>query len=61
MIMINEIDVLGVFAHPDDAELQVGGTLLKMKSLGYSTVRIGCYTGRNGNARYRRRTRGRIN
>ena len=35
--MINEIDVLGIFAHPDDAELQVGGTLLKMKSLGYRT------------------------
>ena len=34
---MNEIDVLGVFAHPDDAELQVGGTLLKMESLGYST------------------------
>ena len=34
---MNEIDVLGVFAHPDDAELQVGGTLLKMKALGYKT------------------------
>jgi len=34
---MNEIDVLGIFAHPDDAELQVGGTLLKMKSLGYKT------------------------
>ncbi len=35
--MINEVDVLGVFAHPDDAELQVGGTLIKLKSLGYKT------------------------
>jgi len=35
--MTNELDVLGVFAHPDDAELQVGGTFLKMKSLGHST------------------------
>ena len=34
---MNEIDILGVFAHPDDAELQVGGTLLKMKALGYKT------------------------
>ena len=34
---MNEIDVLGVLAHPDDAELQVGGTFLKMKSLGYKT------------------------
>jgi len=31
------IDVLGVFSHPDDLELQVGGTFLKMKALGYST------------------------
>lgn len=34
---MNEIDILGIFAHPDDAELQIGGTLLKMKSLGYKT------------------------
>ena len=34
---MNELDLLGIFAHPDDAELQVGGTLLKMKSLGYKT------------------------
>ncbi|NNF00181.1 MAG: bacillithiol biosynthesis deacetylase BshB1 [Pyrinomonadaceae bacterium] len=34
---MNDIDVLGIFAHPDDAELQVGGTLLRMKSLGYRT------------------------
>lgn len=35
--MINEIDILAIFAHPDDLELTVGGTLLKMKSLGYKT------------------------
>ncbi len=34
---MDEIDVLAVFAHPDDLELTVGGTLLKMKSLGYKT------------------------
>lgn len=34
--MIN-VDVLAIFAHPDDMELSVGGTLLKMKSLGYRT------------------------
>ncbi len=34
---MSEIDILGIFAHPDDAELTVGGTLLKMKSLGYKT------------------------
>ena len=32
-----EIDVLAVFSHPDDAELSVGGTLIKLKSLGYRT------------------------
>ncbi len=32
-----EIDILAIFAHPDDMELTVGGTLLKMKSLGYKT------------------------
>lgn len=32
-----ELDVLAIFAHPDDMELTVGGTLLKMKSLGYKT------------------------
>jgi len=31
------LDVLAVFAHPDDAELSVSGTLLKLKSLGYRT------------------------
>src|ERR1044071_3807842 len=34
---MNEVDILAVFAHPDDMELCVGGTLLKMKSLGYRT------------------------
>ena len=32
-----QLDVLAVFSHPDDAELSVGGTLLKLKSLGYHT------------------------
>lgn len=34
---MSEINVLGIFAHPDDVELLSGGTLLKMKSLGYTT------------------------
>lgn len=32
-----ETDILAIFAHRDDMELCVGGTLLKMKSLGYKT------------------------
>ncbi|MEK7483696.1 MAG: bacillithiol biosynthesis deacetylase BshB1 [Planctomycetota bacterium] len=31
------IDVLAFGAHPDDVEIQCGGTLLKMHSLGYTT------------------------
>ena len=33
----NQLDVLAVFSHPDDAELSVAGTLLKLKALGYRT------------------------
>lgn len=36
-IFMEQVDILAVFAHPDDAELTVGGTLLKMKHLGYRT------------------------
>jgi len=32
-----EVDVIAAFSHPDDAELSVAGTLLKLKSLGYRT------------------------
>ncbi len=31
------IDVLAIFAHPDDVELYIGGTLLKLKSFGLRT------------------------
>lgn len=34
---MSQVDILAVFAHPDDVELAVGGTLLKMKHLGYET------------------------
>ena len=34
---MSPVDILAVFAHPDDVELTVGGTLLKMKHLGYRT------------------------
>jgi N-acetylglucosamine malate deacetylase 1 len=33
----SHLDVLAVFSHPDDAELSVSGTLLKLKSLAYKT------------------------
>jgi bacillithiol biosynthesis deacetylase BshB1 len=32
-----ELDVLAVFSHPDDAELTMAGTLLKLKSFGHRT------------------------
>src|SRR5712672_3601195 len=37
MSVETQLDVLAVFSHPDDAELSVSGTLLRLKSLGYST------------------------
>ncbi len=43
-----EIDILAVFAHPDDVELTVGGTLLKMKSLGYKTGALDVTRGEMG-------------
>jgi bacillithiol biosynthesis deacetylase BshB1 len=45
--MVN-IDVLAIFAHPDDVELTVGGTLLKMKSLGYKTGALDVTKGEMG-------------
>ena len=45
--MVN-VDVLAIFAHPDDVELTVGGTLLKMKSLGYKTGALDVTRGEMG-------------
>lgn len=42
------VDILGVFAHPDDLELTVGGTMLKMKSLGYGTGALDVTRGEMG-------------
>jgi bacillithiol biosynthesis deacetylase BshB1 len=42
------VDILAVFAHPDDLELTVGGTMLKMKSLGYRTGAIDVTRGEMG-------------
>ena len=43
-----QLDVLAVFSHPDDAELTMGGTLLKLKSLGYRTGVIDMTRGEMG-------------
>jgi bacillithiol biosynthesis deacetylase BshB1 len=45
---MNEIDVLAIFAHPDDVELTVGGTLLKLKSLNYKTGALDVTRGEMG-------------
>lgn len=37
MATSEDLDVLAVFSHPDDVELSVSGTLLKLKSFGYRT------------------------
>jgi bacillithiol biosynthesis deacetylase BshB1 len=42
------VDILAIFAHPDDMELAVGGTLLKMKSLGYRTGALDVTQGEMG-------------
>ncbi|MBI4512684.1 MAG: PIG-L family deacetylase [Gemmatimonadetes bacterium] len=31
------IDLLAIFAHPDDAELMCGGALIRAKELGHTT------------------------
>jgi bacillithiol biosynthesis deacetylase BshB1 len=43
-----ELDALAIFSHPDDAELSVAGTLLKLKSLGYRTGIIDVTRGEMG-------------
>ena len=45
---MTEIDILAIFAHPDDVELTVGGTLLKMKYLGYRTGALDVTRGEMG-------------
>src|SRR5262245_53818969 len=42
------LDVLAFGPHPDDAEIGCGGTLLRMKSLGYKTGIIDMTTGDMG-------------
>lgn len=45
---MHQIDILAIFAHPDDVELTVGGTLLKMKHLGYRTGALDVTRGEMG-------------
>lgn len=45
---MTEVDVLAVFAHPDDLELSVGGTMLKLKALGYRTGALDVTRGEMG-------------
>ncbi|MEJ7623659.1 MAG: bacillithiol biosynthesis deacetylase BshB1 [Pyrinomonadaceae bacterium] len=43
-----KVDILAIFAHPDDVELAVGGTMLKMKQLGYRTSALDITRGEMG-------------
>jgi bacillithiol biosynthesis deacetylase BshB1 len=45
---MSQVDILAIFAHPDDVELTVGGTILKMKSLGYRTGALDVTRGEMG-------------
>lgn len=45
---MEQIDILAIFAHPDDVELTVGGTLLKMKDRGYRTGALDVTRGEMG-------------
>src|SRR4051794_30998923 len=45
---MSQIDILAVFAHPDDVELTVGGTMLAMKHLGYRTGALDVTRGEMG-------------
>ena len=45
---MSTVDVLAIFAHPDDLELTVGGTMLKLKALGYRTGALDVTRGEMG-------------
>jgi len=45
---MSQVDILAIFAHPDDVELAVGGTLLKVKHLGYRTGALDVTAGEMG-------------
>ena len=43
-----KLDLLVIAAHPDDAELPSGGTLLKMAAMGYATGILDLTRGETG-------------
>lgn len=45
---MSQVDVLAIFSHPDDLELCVGGTMLKMKQFGYRTGGLDATRGEMG-------------
>ena len=45
---MSQVDILAIFAHPDDVELTVGGTMLKMKNLRYRTGALDVTRGEMG-------------
>ena len=45
---MSQVDILAVFAHPDDMELYVSGTMLKLKHLGYRTGAVDMTQGEMG-------------
>jgi bacillithiol biosynthesis deacetylase BshB1 len=45
---MSTVDILAIFAHPDDLELTVGGTMLKMEQLGYRTGALDVTRGEMG-------------
>ncbi|HRI02170.1 MAG TPA: bacillithiol biosynthesis deacetylase BshB1 [Pyrinomonadaceae bacterium] len=45
---MSQVDILAIFAHPDDLELSVGGTMLKLKALGYRTGALDVTRGEMG-------------
>lgn len=48
MSEVAPLDVLAIAAHPDDAELSVGGTLIKLAELGYRTGILDLTRGESG-------------
>ena len=45
---MSQVDILAIFAHPDDLEMGVGGTMLKLKALRYRTGALDVTRGEMG-------------